>query len=83
MVLTRVDATHWTITLTGYETTPIEYKYVLGAWDYVEKGASCDELSNRMLTLSYGSDWHPDRERYGAQLEECGSLRELVAWGHP
>ena len=30
VVLTRVDATHWTITLTGKETTQIEYKYALG-----------------------------------------------------
>jgi len=56
VVLTHVDATHWTITLTGQETTQIEYKYTLGSWDYVEKGAACDELSNRQLTLSYGSN---------------------------
>lgn len=52
--LTRVDSTHWTITLTGRETTQIEYKYALGAWDYVEKDDSCAEVSNRQLTLSYG-----------------------------
>lgn len=55
VVLTRVDATHWTITLSGKEGTQIEYKYTLGSWDYVEKGASCDEIANRQLTLSYGS----------------------------
>ncbi len=54
VVMTRVDATHWTITLTGNEATQIEYKYTLGDWDHVEKGASCDELANRQLTLSYG-----------------------------
>lgn len=54
VVLTRVDATHWTITLTGKETTQIEYKYTLGDWDHVEKGVACDEISNRQLTLSYG-----------------------------
>ena len=31
VVLTRVDATHWTITFTGKEDTQIEYKYALGA----------------------------------------------------
>ncbi|MFT3894823.1 MAG: hypothetical protein QM730_24600 [Anaerolineales bacterium] len=56
LTLTRVDATHWTITLTGYETTPIEYKFALGSWDYVEKGSSCDELGNRQLTLTYGTN---------------------------
>jgi hypothetical protein len=55
VVLTRVDATHWTITLTGKETTAIEYKYALGSWDYVEKDGSCGEIPNRLLTLSYGA----------------------------
>lgn len=55
VVLTRVDATHWTITLSGKESTQIEYKYALGSWDYVEKGASCDEIANRQLTLTYGT----------------------------
>jgi glycosidase/fibronectin type 3 domain-containing protein len=55
-VLTRVDATHWTITLYGKETTQIEYKYALGSWDFVEKDASCGEIANRQLTLSYGAN---------------------------
>lgn len=54
--LTRVDATTWTITLTGKEATQIEYKYALGAWDFVEKDGSCGETANRQLTLSYGSN---------------------------
>ncbi len=53
--LTRVDATHWTITFTGKEATQIEYKYALGSWDYVEKDNACGEISNRLLTLSYGA----------------------------
>jgi glycosidase len=56
VAMTRLDATHWTITLTGKEFTQVEYKYTLGDWDHVEKGAACDELSNRQLTLSYGAD---------------------------
>jgi hypothetical protein len=55
VVLTRVDATHWTLTLTGKETTQIEYKYTLGDWDHVEKDNVCGEISNRQLTLSYGA----------------------------
>ena len=53
--LTRVDATHWRVTLTGKESTQVQYKYALGSWDYVEKGASCDEIANREVTLSYGA----------------------------
>ena len=56
VVLTRVDTTHWTITLTGKEMTQIEYKYTLGDWDHVEKGGDCGEVANRQLTLSYGAD---------------------------
>ncbi|HZN18323.1 MAG TPA: hypothetical protein VFB84_09090 [Micromonosporaceae bacterium] len=56
VVLIRVDATHWRISLTGKESTQIEYKYTLGDWDHVEKGPppACAELPNRQLTLAYG-----------------------------
>ncbi len=54
--MTQVDSTHWTITFTGKETTPIEYKYTLGDWDHVEKDAACGEIANRLLTLSYGTN---------------------------
>ena len=56
VVLTRVDATHWRVTLTGREATQLEYKYALGAWEYVEKDAACGEIANRQLTLSYGAN---------------------------
>ena len=55
VVLTRVDATHWRVTLAGREATQLEYKYALGAWEYVEKDAACGEIANRQLTLSYGA----------------------------
>ncbi len=55
-VLTRLDATHWTITFTGKESTQLEYKYTLGDWDHVEKDNACGEVANRQLTLSYGSN---------------------------
>ncbi|MCU0494544.1 MAG: alpha-amylase family glycosyl hydrolase, partial [Chloroflexaceae bacterium] len=56
VVLTRVNDTLWRITLTGKEGVQIEYKYTLGAWDFVEKGDACDEIANRQLTLAYGSN---------------------------
>ncbi len=55
VALTRVDATHWSITLTGTEGTQLEYKYALGSWDYVEKDSVCGEIGNRQLTLAYGA----------------------------
>jgi glycosidase len=53
--LTRLDATHWTITLVGNEGVQLEYKYTLGDWDHVEKDGSCGETANRQLTLTYGA----------------------------
>ena len=52
--LTRLDATHWRVTLTGLEGTQLEYKYTLGDWEHVEKDGACGEIGNRLLTLSYG-----------------------------
>ncbi len=54
VALTQTGPNQWSITLTGKETTQIEYKYTLGSWDYVEKGTACDEIANRQLTLTYG-----------------------------
>ncbi len=54
--LARIDATTWTITLSGKEGVQIEYKYALGSWDYVEKDSACGEIGNRQLTLSYGAN---------------------------
>ncbi len=52
--LTRVDATHWRVTLSGRQGTTIQYKYALGDWGSVEKTATCAELvHNRTLTLSF------------------------------
>jgi CAP12/Pycsar effector protein, TIR domain len=49
--LRQVDDAHWTIELTGKDTTRIEYKFALESWDFVERGASCEELQNRELVL--------------------------------
>jgi hypothetical protein len=51
---TRADATHWNITLNMLDGTQVEYKYVLGDWNYVEKDGACQEIGNRQLTVSYG-----------------------------
>ena len=53
--LTKVDATHWSITFTGKEGTQLEYKYALGDWDHVEKDNACGEVANRQLTLAWGA----------------------------
>jgi glycosidase len=45
-----------TVTLTFYEGDHIEYKYTRGSWDYVEKGAECEEINNRLVNVIYGTD---------------------------
>ena len=55
VAMTRVDATHFKITLDILDGTALQYKYTRGTWNSVEKGSSCEELSNRTLTVSYGA----------------------------
>jgi len=45
-----------TVTLAFYEGDQLEYKYTRGSWTYVEKGAACEEISNRTATIVYGTD---------------------------
>jgi hypothetical protein len=49
---TRIDSTHWTVTLNMLDGTQVEYKYTLGDWDHVEKDAGCGEIANRQLTVT-------------------------------
>jgi glycosidase len=54
-LMTRTDL-FATVTLTLYEGDQLEYKYTRGSWDYVEKGAACEEIANRTTTVVYGTD---------------------------
>jgi glycosidase len=54
--MTRVDATHWTITLPFTEGTPPQYKYTRGSWDAVEKDAGCAEIENRTFNVTFGTE---------------------------
>ena len=45
-----------TVTLTLNEGDQLEYKYTRGSWDYVEKGATCEEIGNRTVTVFHGDD---------------------------
>jgi hypothetical protein len=55
LTMTQIDDTHWTITLFLAEGSTIEYKFVrpLGSdgWGGVEKGADCEEISNRRVQV--------------------------------
>ena len=56
----RVDPTHWQVTVSGGAGTAIQYKYVLGDWAFVEKGGSCNEITNRSMTIASGSSGTQD-----------------------
>src|SRR5207244_936432 len=51
--MTRVDDTHWTITLPFADATSLQYKYTRGSWDAVEKDDGCAEITNRTVTASF------------------------------
>jgi hypothetical protein len=51
IVMTQLDDQHWTVTLNIPEGAKLQYKYVRGTWDAVEKGAECEEIANRTLTV--------------------------------
>ena len=49
--LSKVDATHWKVSLDLPLGKTIQYKYTRGDWSRVEKSALGDEISNRQYTL--------------------------------
>jgi glycosidase len=51
IVMTQLDDQHWTVTLNIPEGAKLQYKYVRGTWDAVEKGPECEEIANRTLTV--------------------------------
>lgn len=54
--LTKGDDGKWRITIPWAEGTSVEYKYTLGDWDHVEKGAACDEIANRHFAVAPQGD---------------------------
>ncbi|HUS17695.1 MAG TPA: carbohydrate-binding module family 20 domain-containing protein [Chloroflexia bacterium] len=84
--MTRNDLTHAQITLTMTEGTALEYKYTRGAWTSVEKGPGCEEISNRQLTVSYGSNGTQtvnDTVAKWADLDSCLAPKEPLPSTRP
>ncbi|NLX10445.1 MAG: hypothetical protein GXY36_12380 [Chloroflexi bacterium] len=52
----QLDPTHWSITLDLPEGANVEFKFVRGTWDAVEKGTECEEIANRRLKVEVGED---------------------------
>ena len=77
--MTRVDATHWSMTLTGKEGTQVQYKYVLGDWNYVEKGpvARLRRARQPRDDADVRLERDADGVRHRRQLAQRRALREL------
>lgn len=77
IVMTQIDDQHWTVTLDLPEGATIQYKYVRGTWNAVEKGTECEEIANRTLTVDVAEgetellvDW--DVVAKWRDLDKCG-----------
>jgi hypothetical protein len=54
--MTRVDATHFTATLSAAAPTTLSYKYTLnGSWDTNEETSSCGYADNRSVAVNGGT----------------------------
>lgn len=49
--MTKVDATHWKITVTSAPSATLQYKYTLGAWTSVEETSACGYVNNRSFAF--------------------------------
>lgn len=52
IVLSAVGENQWSVTLQFSEGTSLTYKFVRGGWEAVEKGANCEEIADRTLTIN-------------------------------
>ncbi|MCA9901202.1 MAG: Ig-like domain-containing protein, partial [Anaerolineales bacterium] len=53
--MTQVDATTWSYTLDIADGTAVQYKFTRGNWDTVEAWGAITGLTNRAMTVNYGS----------------------------
>lgn len=88
--MTKVDDTHYTITISNATTSNV-YKYCSGpAWSYVEKPADCtSELANRTYNANdvvecWASVWVPDAPKVDINIKvksPWGASTYLYFWG--
>lgn len=65
----------WEITLSLNENVVVQYKYVRGTWDAVEKGSGCEEIANRTFTVKFSKEGTSLREDTVARwrdVDKCG-----------
>jgi len=65
----------WEVTLNLQEGANIQYKYVRGTWDAVEKGSGCEEIANRSFSVKFSADGTLTRDDTIAKwrdVDKCG-----------
>lgn len=65
----------WSITLPFAEGATPQYKYTRGSWDAVEKGSGCEEIKNRTITTTFGTDGTmlvEDAPAKWRDIDQCG-----------
>jgi glycosidase/fibronectin type 3 domain-containing protein len=56
IAMEQIDATRWQVTLNLPENAQIEFKFVRGDWQFVEKTVDCVEVDNRRVQVVPAAD---------------------------
>ncbi|MDH6115273.1 glucoamylase [Kitasatospora sp. MAP12-15] len=64
--MTKVDATHWTLTVTSVPGATLQYKYTLGSWSNVEEGGGCGYVGNRSFAFQGAATSYPASDTVSA-----------------
>lgn len=77
IAMTKVDATHYTATVTSATSATLAYKYDLGgSWSNVEETASCGYVANRGVSVSGGTE--TDTVLNWAGPNTCGNAQAVI-----
>lgn len=77
MMLENLGGDQYAITLEFQEGISIDYKFVRGTWDAVEKGVDCEEIANRVVTIGLDSLGTPNADGVYEFTHEVAKWRDL------
>ena len=81
MLLENLGNDQFAITLEFQEGISIDYKFVRGTWDAVEKGTDCEEISNRVVTVGLDSLGTPTADGVYEFTHQVAKWRDLDSCG--
>lgn len=77
MILENLGNDQHAITLEFQEGISIDYKFVRGTWDAVEKGDACEEIANRVVTIGLDSLGTPNADGVYEFTHQVAKWRDL------